>query len=676
MAGGDIPSEIPPLDLPTRPDRRGDPTAEHAGGTTPEPELTPAQKEAAEAEAAKKAAGDTAGLREVADTGQGSSVDTIAMLQDAANRALAGEDRNAILNSIPEGLHNEAQRRFAELDSVQKAEPQAAGAGEGEPPQGSPEAVAATPDDEKRRELERLAGKIGDMPDDRENLGQQAPQVEAETLREVPQQSAQQAGEAPEAEQRAQPETGEAIESDDNLQRERNRAINEEWRDFKKQLGAMDVVELNDEYDEAKTQYDDANAEYFGTLQGRSTPQERAQAKAFRDELKRRRDEIKTVLRTKQKGTSESATAREKTQTIENRAKEAKRLSTLDVTSLEGEVTGVDAEIKSLEEQLAGTADRETKDIIQDRLNDAQARKGIVENTLKTKQGEKEEQGKKQETESAKAGHEQALKDNTEPAWFEEMLGQTDQKLKDNQGEINEIERVLEGLADGPEKESWKIELVKAQKTAAELNKEIKFYREGLGNAQKRAREEQGHKQSLTPETSKVMSATDFENSTESDQIKYLMELANAYDRPGSARFNELKNKLKGASNLTFEESGLLVKELSESLFKKGRQGKTMELLHLANAKNPALALAVLERFSHRKEVQKQIDEALPGVGKKIWEFAKKNPGWMMLLLAILAGGAAAVAAVAGPGLGVAAGLGGAGAASGGGYGIASRRGW
>src|SRR3989344_9312573 len=113
-------------------------------------------------------------------------------------------------------------------DLAQGVDQAAAGAGGGEPPQGPPEAVAATPDDEKRRELERLAGNIGELADDRENLGQQAPQVEAETLREVPQQSAQQAGEAPEAEQRAQPETGEAIESDDNLQRERNRAINEE----------------------------------------------------------------------------------------------------------------------------------------------------------------------------------------------------------------------------------------------------------------------------------------------------------------------------------------------------------------------------------------------------------------------------------------------------------------
>ena len=66
--------------------------------------------------------------------------------------------------------------------------------------------------------------------------------------------------------------------------------------------------------------------------------------------------------------------------------------------------------------------------------------------------------------------------------------------------------------------------------------------------------------------------------------------------------------------------------------------------------------------MSQREDVQKDIDEKFPGMGKKIWDFARKNPGWAMILLAILAGAATAatvgIAPIAGMGVG-AAGLGG-----------------
>src|SRR3989344_5872469 len=53
-----------------------------------------------------------------------------------------------------------------EVADADQAEPQAVGAGGGEPLEGPPEAAAATPDEERQRELERLAGNIGELADD------------------------------------------------------------------------------------------------------------------------------------------------------------------------------------------------------------------------------------------------------------------------------------------------------------------------------------------------------------------------------------------------------------------------------------------------------------------------------------------------------------------------------
>ncbi|KKU56520.1 MAG: hypothetical protein UX79_C0031G0005 [candidate division WWE3 bacterium GW2011_GWB1_47_11] len=67
-----------------------------------------------------------------------------------------------------------------------------------------------------------------------------------------------------------------------------------------------------------------------------------------------------------------------------------------------------------------------------------------------------------------------------------------------------------------------------------------------------------------------------------------------------------------------------------------------------------------------------KIKEAMPSGWEKMLSFAKKNPAWLMVILAILAGTGAVVAAATVPAVGIGVGAAGAG---GGAFG-ASRKKW
>ena len=88
----------------------------------------------------------------------------------------------------------------------------------------------------------------------------------------------------------------------------------------------------------------------------------------------------------------------------------------------------------------------------------------------------------------------------------------------------------------------------------------------------------------------------------------------------------------------------------------------------------PDMYAYVMDKVTSDNKAIDKIKEAMPSGWEKALRFAKNNPAWLMIILAILAGTAGAVAVATGPGLGVAAGLGGAGATGLGGAGAWRRR--
>lgn len=363
------------------------------------------------------------------------------------------------------------------------------------------------------------------------------------------------------------------------------------------------------------------------------------------------------------------------TRRIDSQMEDLSKLSKMNVGDLTGERDSERANLEALNRMLEGPNTNAEKVAIQARIRDSEARIKAIADLRGKKEPEEQRGIREKETQSSAEELEAKRRETGNVPELTQAVEKDRLEVEQLKEEIkNKDDAIKNAIGD----ERIKLENERAELARREVAARDRLItnKEALESGKKRVGEERGLKQKASSETVRTMTVDEFNQLEPADRVKYFQDLADALGNPDKFTVNFITGKLETGQNLSFEEAGMLVNELSESLFKEGRKGETMRLLHLANAKNPELALAVLQRFSQRKDVQKQIDEALPGVGKKIWEFAKSHPGWMMILLAIIAGGAAAVGAVVAPAAGIGVGLAGSGAAGAGGYGAASRRGW
>lgn len=341
---------------------------------------------------------------------------------------------------------------------------------------------------------------------------------------------------------------------------------------------------------------------------------------------------------------------------------------------LEEELTGTDAEIKSLEEQLDGATDEETKAIIQDKLNDANARKGIVEKSLEGQTVKKEADERNKEDKKSAEKFEETEKERATADELQEKIDEDKVVYADLRKKIKARQDVLndDGATEAETKKAGE-ELPDLQKKAGEVGNRLKANESAKKDAEKRAREAEGLGQSASEATVKIMSWEKFAELDSAAQTKYLIEIADAVNGPNSDELKIIKDKLKSGQKLSLKEAGQLILYASDSLFEKGKSKESLQLLHQAIKSRPEIGQAILDRLTQREDVKKAVDEMYPGMGKKIWDFARKYPGWLIFLLAALAAGTAVVTVGAGPILGVGAGAAGMG---GGAFGLNKKDRW
>ncbi len=362
--------------------------------------------------------------------------------------------------------------------------------------------------------------------------------------------------------------------------------------------------------------------------------------------------------------TTTQQTNAERQQVMEQEAREfaaIQKMTPEQITAKKGEL---EASRDYLNDRSQNAPDPKDRQAAKDALVKVRGQLKIVEGVAEGKKAEKEESDRKGEAEKAKEGHEQALKDNTEPGWFREMETLASNKLKENQGEINRIKEELQDLADGPEKTQKEKGLVEAQKTAVELNKEIKFYKEGLEGALQRERDEFTLTEKFTEDDLERISRKDYGKMSEDEQSRYMNEVRKRNQKLTAAQGEGLRTKIMKGEPLGIKDRALYADYFARKLInQKGREKGDWETMQMLVDRYPEMSTYVMDKVINNSEQMKAFKEQNPSDWEKIVKFAGRNKHWLMILFAIIAAGATGIGVAAGPVLGGIAGAGGTGAA-------------
>ena len=153
----------------------------------------------------------------------------------------------------------------------------------------------------------------------------------------------------------------------------------------------------------------------------------------------------------------------------------------------------------------------------------------------------------------------------------------------------------------------------------------------------------------------------------EEQRAKYLQEIMEVTRDASDARIGSIQIAIGMGEPLSIEDRALYAKYLADRIINSGGRGDLeLEYFQGIAAEYPEMANAIFDRVTRSETAKKTLREKFPNNWEKMIDFAKKHPGWILILLAILAAPAAAAAVAIAPAAGVGVGLTGAGGAAGG----------
>lgn len=338
----------------------------------------------------------------------------------------------------------------------------------------------------------------------------------------------------------------------------------------------------------------------------------------------------------------------------------------------------LDASEKALKRKLASNPTQAQREALNKELQNITAKKDAL-SEVKARKGPEEEKTKK-ETEAKKISDElQTLQGKVGPV--EEIKGIVDAL----QGEFDSSKAALKKNAedsknatDDATRTKLKEEREDIEKRAAEVGKRLKSEKGALEEARKREREEFTLEGRMGVDTLREMSRQEYkkliyENPTAA--AKYLDEVLSSVGSASAVEYERIRQAVINGESIGLEDRAQFSDVFSGNIILgRGRAAGDLEMMQHLLRRYPDMYAYVIDKVTSNNQAIDKIKEAMPSGWEKALRFAKNNPAWLMIILAILAGTAGAVAVATGPGLGVAAGLGGAGAAGVGGHSAWRRR--
>lgn len=366
---------------------------------------------------------------------------------------------------------------------------------------------------------------------------------------------------------------------------------------------------------------------------------------------------------------------------VENQATDVFNLSGKTSAELAVEETATKSQVDFLTKRLSGrglsTAERDALNL---KKEDLDARLKVIE-TLRGEKGPAEEKAAQEQEARTKAEELERLRlESTSVPNLETLITNTRDEITDRLGRIAAIDR---DLANPAITEAQKVSLRRQReqyvKDEVAARNRLNKQEGALKASRDKAREDSGLETKPGRETLRKMSVDAYQKLGEAERAKYLLEVRDSVDLPTTeSERKAIINKMLNYERMTIEELAQGAEILKRAILKGGKVGKdAIKDLSVINNRYPDVGTAVLDAITLDETFQdrlKEFKDKHPMTGfDKMVKFASRNKGWMMILLAILAGATAGVAALAGPGLAVAAGGAGTAAGGGGAFGLATR---
>ncbi len=309
----------------------------------------------------------------------------------------------------------------------------------------------------------------------------------------------------------------------------------------------------------------------------------------------------------------------------------------------------LEAAREALEETLTEDLTPAERNAAERELGNSNARIKALDKTEAKKASEEqkkaeEEEKAKTEAEERKA-EEEMVKLRAETATIEDLpfFRGALKKLRDENAEdrknLLDLENKIKEEKDPQEKDRLEGERKTLREKLTKGANMQKVYEEGYKTASQRVREETGRETALSPETLREMSPAQFEKLSEEEKAKYLQEGARAYGRPTANEIANIRRKVEAGTNLSQKEMMQFTRWASDSLMAKGaNKGEIMRSVNLLTNQYPEVGQAIFSRVVATEAAQQALKEKFPSNWEKVLKFAREHPGWMMLILAILAG--------------------------------------
>lgn len=358
-------------------------------------------------------------------------------------------------------------------------------------------------------------------------------------------------------------------------------------------------------------------------------------------------------------------------------------LSKKSVEDLSGEQISEQAKLEALKRKLQGPLNAAEKSVAEAQVRDSEARVKAIEDLKANKTPVEEAAANKQadssrqeELKAQLEKQEQLKRESSSVAELQASIGAITGNVTGIEANIANIDAQIAAATDPAVKidlEKQKLDLLNQ---AVELRGKINLDQEALKVAQEKARVESGIGDVMSRENIRKMSPADYLKLSTEERAKYLEEVAEVVNADRGRLLN-IRQRMERGEPVSIEDRALFAKDVSDALIQHGRDGYSMRNLRRIQSRYPEVYNMITEKVLGDKATVKQIREQFPNNWERMIDFAKNNPGWLMLLLGIIAAPALAVGiAVSGGAAGTLAGGAvavGGGAASG--FGV-SRRDW
>lgn len=335
----------------------------------------------------------------------------------------------------------------------------------------------------------------------------------------------------------------------------------------------------------------------------------------------------------------------------------------------------LEASKKALKKKLSGTLTQVQRDALNRKLQNLEAMSDAL-NEIDTRKGPEEEKAKKETEAKKNADEAQKLQGKFSPV--EDIKGIVDAHQKELNGIKAELKKNAEDREKATDDETrtrLDEERDELNRRLAEVGERLESERGALDAARKREREEFTLEGGMGEDTLREMSREAFKEliyKNPAEAGKYLKEVLDSVGSATPAEIARIQQAILNGEYIGLKDRAQYQDALSQRLInQRGRTAEDLQLLPYLNRRYPDIYAAVTEAVINDKQSVEQVKQILPSGWEKALRFAKNNPGWLMIILAIIAAGGAAAAVATVPGVGVAAGLGGAGVA-----GLGGRQAW